>query len=446
MKILLVSFHFYPDAAIGARRISELAAYLHARGHEVVAVCGTGAPIQAEPALTERVHGIRVERIAVPGKLTPRLLAWLPRRRAAAPQASAAAANDEGGPATESRLARLKRYYHSFEWLVDDRKLWSLLAALHLARLALRERFDLVISSGPPMSPHLAVLAARRLLRCRWIMDLRDPWTDDQDWLRHVRSPLSDRINAFLERRCVLGADAVTTTTPSLARLLRRRYPSQEEAIHTIYNGYDGAPQETPAPVGALRLLYAGSIYYNRDPFPLLEAFAALLNQPEVDRRKVSLRLVGNCQAWRGRSLAQWIDERGLGDRIELRPPVPPGEVARLLAEANVLVNFAQGQPHQIPAKMFEYIAAGREMLLIAERDSDSAALLRAAGGGRVCDPREPLTLLPTLSALYRHYVIEARGFDADPTRLARFARSGQNRRFLELVTTAPLTVSETAT
>jgi len=448
-RVLLVSYHFYPDSAIGARRISELAAHLRADGHEVTVVSAGGEPIQTDPALNARVQGMRIHRVAVPPKLTPRLLGLLRRRRNAADSAAAGVAASESNAQTiaasaEGLLARIKRYYHALEWLVDDHKLWSLRAALRIARLALRERFDWVISSGPPMSPHLAVLAARPLLRCRWIMDMRDPWTDDQEWLRHVRCAATDRINAFLERRCIAAADVVTTTTPSLARLLKTRYPERDEAIQCIYNGYDGAPERSPPPLGELRLLYAGSIYYNRDPFPLLRAVAELVARPEVERRKVSFLLVGNCQQWRGSSVSEWIRAHQLEDCIEVRAPVAASEVARLMREANVLVNFAQGQPRQIPAKMFEYIASRRQMLLIAEADSDSAALVRDTGSGWICDPRAPESLPAALQALYRQYVVEAHGYDADPGRVALFARASQNRRFLEILGSAPLAVSET--
>jgi hypothetical protein len=43
-----------------------------------------------------------------------------------------------------------------------------------------------------------------------------------------------------------------------------------------------------------------------------------------------------------------------------VRPAVPPAEASALMTEAEVLVNFAQGQPEQIPAKLYDYIASGR--------------------------------------------------------------------------------------
>src|SRR5699024_1187367 len=130
-------------------------------------------------------------------------------------------AADYPAPPDEARLRRWKRLFHSLEHLVDKHKLWATLAAARLTLLGLGESFDAVISSGPPMSAHLAVLLARPVLRSHWIMDLRDPWCDQDYGRPDLHSSVSRRLNGVLEKRAFASADAVSVVTPSYHELLR---------------------------------------------------------------------------------------------------------------------------------------------------------------------------------------------------------------------------------
>lgn len=453
-RILIVSYHFYPGSAVGAKRMSELARELVAAGHEVVAVCAPPPAERSDPALADRIEGVDRVTVPEPAKLVQRLSALRRRWQTHAGARAVAAGAADWSPRTETQQAkeslvrRIKRWYHSFEWMVDDKKRWAWRASRRAAMLAVQQPFDCVISSGPPMSAHLAVLWARPLLRLPWIMDLRDPWTDDSEWMSHVHSTLSRRLDRYLERRCIQAADQVLTTTAAYADLLRTRFPAKASAIEVIYNGFD-TPVQTAIepPRGELRLLYAGSLYYNRNPFPLLKALAALLDGEGIDRRKVSFRLVGHCADWQGRALQPWLRARALDDCVSVSPPVPAAEVRELQARANVLVNFAQGQPRQIPAKMFEYLAAGREMLLLTEADSASAELARRTAAAMVVDPEQPEALFAALRELYERYVRRGEGYRVDLERIGEFSRSRQNLRLLDLIaghSTARAAESET--
>ncbi|RFA25158.1 hypothetical protein CAI21_19890 [Alkalilimnicola ehrlichii] len=436
-RVLIISYHFYPDHAVGAKRMSELARELVAAGCRVT-VLTVAKNGQQDPALLTRVDGVEIIGVPQPPKLLRKVLPYLRRQRnAESAVASAESAQHPVAAETESRIERLKRWYHSLEWLVDDNKAWAWRTWRRAVMLGLERPFDCVISSGPPHSAHLAARWAKPWLRAPWIMDLRDPWTDDSEWRAHVHSRASRWINRRFESNALCKADQVIATTPGLAARLQLRFPRKQEAIDTVYNGYDEAVQALPpSPRGELRLLYAGSLYYNRDPFPLLSAVAKLVDDPAVDRRKVRFSLVGNCSDWQGRPLVPWIEEHGLADCIGVRPPVSPDAVGKLLAEANVLVNFAQGQPRQIPAKMFEYIAAGREMLLLTERESDSARLALTAKAGRVVEPGDVDELVRTLRDLYRFYVEQAQVYQAEAAEVALFSREQQNARLIQLIDT----------
>src|SRR2546423_13050302 len=98
----------------------------------------------------------------------------------------------------------------------------------------------------------------------------------------------NDSCNGWLERQKVRGADLVLAATDEYAARLRHTYPQKPaQAIDVLYNGYD--PADYPVlesdghrPHRPLRITYAGSLYGGRDPFPLLQGLARLVNAKEV--------------------------------------------------------------------------------------------------------------------------------------------------------------------
>lgn len=434
-RILVVSYHFYPHAVVGAKRMSELVRYLCKEGHEVVVVAAKPAHHdKVDTTLQLNAPNLRHIWVPKPPKLLPPLLRWLKRLRVGTKKHEADPVVVKNDPAPSAgRLSRLKRAYFSMEWLVDDSKLWSVLTAGRLLGLAFSGSFDAVISSGPPMSPHLAVRLAKPALRGRWLMDMRDPWCD-QDQHPELQTGFSRWLNQRLQNLALAAADVVTVTTPGYQQVLQRRYPDRHDQIQLVLNGFDDEKPLTPPPRGSLNLLYAGSLYYNRDPFPLLRAVRDLVQRPDVERERVSVRFVGNCKTWNGLSLSDWVQANQLEDCVQIESAVPAAEVYSLLAEANVLLNFAQGQPLQIPAKMFDYLAAQRELLVITEPDSDTAWLARQASFGRIVAPGDDAALEAALANLYADY---AQGFQVSgPMRVGvgRFSRYAQCERFSELL------------
>lgn len=436
-RILIVSFHFYPDAAVGARRMSELARYLCQAGYQVVVITARPEYEDAvvDPTLALDLPGLRRIEVRQLPKLLPTLLTWIKRVRGRGSHESSADLHGPGeSPAQETPLQRLKRLFHSLEQLVDVHKLWAVTVGVRAAALAVRQPFDAVISSGPPMSAHLAVLLARPLLRSRWIMDLRDPWCDQNHGRPDLHSSVSRRLNRFLERRALTSADAITVTTPSYAELLRARYSDRSSDIQLVLNGFDQDLERSLPPQGRLELLYAGTLYYNRNPIPLLNAISRFLARPDVDRSRFRFRMFGPVVTWRGIELNQWLAERGLQDCVSVHLPLPAAEIHRLMREVNVLVSFAQGQPLQIPAKMFECLAARRDVLLIAELDGDSAWLTRQAGCGQVVAPDDEDGMEAALAGFYDKYVSAPRNAQFNTANLLAYRRECQNERFVQLL------------
>src|SRR5690625_1044838 len=88
----------------------------------------------------------------------------------------------------------------------------------------------------------------------------------------------------------------------------------------------------------------------------------------------------------------------------------------------------------QIPAKMFDYLAARREVLLVTEPHSDTAWLARQSGSMRIVPPQDEAAMSAVLAALYQDYVATEQSKEHQPPSLEALSRRAQNTRFLELL------------
>ena len=444
-RILIISYHFYPSTAVGGRRMSELAGYLAARGDEVTVLCGPRRPTAMDETLSARVAGCRIIRLRdvlqvdtllIKAKAVA-LAAVAPLRRVPDPRAlPKETERQEAGTASgESLAARLRRYLISVLHALDRNKGWTLNAAWRLRSMRGRERFDVVISSGPPFSPHFAAMLAKRWFGARWILDYRDPWFGNEATCPpQENSGFRSMVERRSERASLQRADTVVAASWGITREIERHHGVPADHVTVLLNGYDGTPMRGSSPTGVLVLLYAGALYLNRNPIPLMDTVASCIEDGTFERARVKFIMIGNCRSWRDVDLVQWIDRRGMHDVIQILPFMKPSELGPYYDRANVLVNFAQGQPDQIPGKVYEYIASGKEMLVLTEAGSDTARVCREAQLGEAVEPGDTAALRRALERFYEFYVVNKSVFTAPDDSIVRFSRDGQNAAYATVI------------
>lgn len=440
-SILFVSYHFYPSLEVGAKRPSETAAYLQRSGFDVTVLRAIGRTD------SKHVHAddLNVLSVRVPAKRMT--AAWktfkgIVRRDASNGTAMATEPNVAASRSASCSMRPfrwLRRQVLAYDTLLQGHKLWIFKSAVKLLWLCRRRRFDLIIASGPPGAGYVCGWAASKLAKAPLLLDMRDPWylhgdkerSDDTVVRGHPLTKLEDRI----ARHCVAQSMAIVAASPGIRSHTAESFAVLGKPIYVIRNGYDElAVVEQPPPHGRLEMLYAGTLYLNRNPFPFLEAVACALRKPSIQKDKIEVRLVGKCESWNGIALQPWLRERGLEGVVRVLPFADAERLRQLVVDSNVLLNFAQGQPRQIPAKSYEYLAAQRDVLVIAERRSDVADLFREAGVGEVVDCNDSALLASIIESLYERHVACYRSpwranFDAK-----RYGRAARLAEFASLV------------
>ncbi len=433
--VLVFSYHFAPSIEVAARRLAAIVSLLPTAQFDVLVVSNFGGA-QLPPGA--QLHpGVCALPVAEPRRPLLDPLVSVKRVLLRALGKSARRKSSSAAPLGASPAAPVSRLYVAFLsvlQLLDAQKKWSFFAYRAALRATRDRNVRLVIVSGPPFSAAVAAHWIARRRKAPLILDVRDPMASGWD-NEHPRAAWIAWIVKRLERSIITAAAAVTCASPGIVRLLRAAYPQQSQKFELVMNGFDGEIQPAAAATDhRLHITFAGSLYLNRDPFPFLEALERLLGEPGIDAQRITVRFIGDCESFRNRRLADWLRGRRCEAVVQLLPAMSAAALAPLLKQATVHLNLAQQQPNQIPAKTFEHLASGREVLVLCEADSDTGRLLASVPGALQVDPADEAGLLATLRALYRRHVVDGVSRSLPSQQVLQYSRVAQNQRFTALL------------
>ena len=163
-RILIISYFFAPQNAMGAVRPTKLAKYLSRMGYEVTVLCGPGMNDRRDPTLARDLAALR--EVHVIREWNP-LRDRRPRPTTPAAATQPSAASPRGGALHAARDAA----YRWLRWQADRSFRRRAVAALD----GLTGTYDVVFSTYAPWSVHeIAREAKRRGLARRWIAEFRD--------------------------------------------------------------------------------------------------------------------------------------------------------------------------------------------------------------------------------------------------------------------------------
>ena len=259
---------------------------------------------------------------------------------------------------------------------------WKFAAVREGLRLIEEFKPDAIWSTYPIATAHLIGAELQRKSGLPWIADFRDPMAQDG----YPADPKTWQSFKRIEERAVGQAGFCVFTTPSAARMYRERYPTAATRIAVLENGYDEdsfaglAPAAPKAAAGAgpLVLLHSGIVYPSeRDPTQLFVALGRLKAAGVLTPADLRLRFRASVHDDLLRRLA---DEHDARDFIELCPAIGYREaLAEMLTVDGLLVLQAANCNEQIPAKIYEYLRAGRPILALTDPAGDTADVLRKA-------------------------------------------------------------------
>ena len=397
MKILLISFHFPPDAPIAATRAPKFAKYLIDAGHDVRVLCANDP--QAHQAHRLEIDEDRVTRTewrdlaTIPNDIIGRIT---PARKSGAGASASPTTNTAPPPRRRSALrARLSGFYDAAICVPDRRAGWRPHALRAAENLFESWTPDLVYATCPPHSVAPIAREVARLAKAPFVVEFRDRWaldaySDKPEWRQ--------RIDRRQETAVLSDAAGIVTVSPLWANSYRERYGADHVAV--AMNGFDPADYPLAMETGPsldkdhIELLFAGALYEGRrDPRTIFKSIALLGD----DAKRVRVTMLGKDLG----STTAMAQEAGVAECLTILPPEPHGAIIRRQYAADGLLMLQWNDERDagtVPGKLFEYIGARRPIIATGWSAGVVGQMILRRNLGVIAN--EPRLLANKLSAL----------------------------------------------
>ncbi|PKO90618.1 MAG: glycosyltransferase [Betaproteobacteria bacterium HGW-Betaproteobacteria-10] len=250
---------------------------------------------------------------------------------------------------------------------------------------------DVIWSTYPIATAHVIAAELHRRSGLPWVADFRDPMAQDE----YPADPITRQQFINIEKKTIEKASLSLFTTPGAARIYRQRYPESAHKIDVLENGYDepsfqqaeaqlGNSRE-PLNPGAFTFLHSGIIYpAERDPTQLFSALAKLKQSHPAAIGKLKIRFRASVH---DDLLHQLAKTHAVEAFIETFPAISySAALSEMLQADGLLLMQAANCNDQIPAKVYEYLRAGKPILGLTDHAGDTANLLRNAGCAPIAD------------------------------------------------------------
>lgn len=354
-RLLIVAFHFPPlQGSTGILRTLSFARYLSTMGWEV-AVLTTSVNAYPEISKSSSHH--------VPDDVKVIRAFALDTRR---------------------HLSIFGRYPRMLS-MPDRWASWIPFGVLAGLRWIKRWQPDVMMSTYPIPSAHVIALALKRITGVPWVADFRDPMAQERYPADQSLRGVYRKVEAAVFRR----ADRATVTTEGTARMYRERYTSYVAgSIAVVPNGFDdesidraiGMESElVRSETSHMTLIHSGLLDpRDRNPGEFLRALAEMREEGFLERFPV--RVVFRA-AQHEDDYAGIVAKLRLGEVVSFQPTVPYEVAIREMVAADACLLFqASNCNEQIPAKLYEYLYAGRPIAAMTDVSGESAKLLKSLG------------------------------------------------------------------
>jgi glycosyltransferase involved in cell wall biosynthesis len=393
MRVLIISQYFPPETGGPPNRMYSLALGCRDAGHEVTVIAEK--PNHPEGVIRKEYRGGLIR--AGNHRGIPVLYTWVFAR-----------------PKKTFRTRML--FYLSF------------MAMAVAAASRLRERYDVVLASSPPLFVGLAGWAASRLKGSKFVFDVRDLWPDVAVAVGELREGRALRLAKRLELFLYTRADGITAVTRGFCESIARLAPAGKPIVR-ITNGTVPEVFERAADTTAFRarfglegcyvVTFAGNL-------GVAQGLGHLLDTAEILVRKdfaVRIVLMGDGPV--RETLGAEAARRRLTNVVFV-PRASLDEAAGGMAASDaLLVPLARHPIYRmfIPSKLFDCMASGKPVLLSV--DGEAREILDQAGGG-LFYPAEDGQALADLVLWLKAHPTEAAGMGR---RAAAYVRSRFDRR-----------------
>ncbi|MCS6328541.1 MAG: glycosyltransferase [Nitrospira sp.] len=432
-RVLIVAYYFPPVAASGAMRPLGFSRHLMEYGwhpHVLTTPPECVYPHhQVDQKLGERVPAnIEVTRVPYRDRLQQLLRCRdVLRGITQKPGLPNGSRHDPVVPSSSVSTishSTLKDFILDWAFAFPDRQCgWYSPAVRKLKAVSKSELPDVVLATGGPWTNFLVGHALAEYFNRPLVLDYRDPWNCNPYY--SFSSKILTRKSRAAEARVCRAAVHVIANTEELRARLVEEYGEIRDRCTWIPNGFDRDVMsvkdvpDTSLAAGSTsngyELCHFGTVYGKRTPRVLLQAMWELFQAGNLKAETIRLRFVGGwdttdqeCERY-----AVLLEKQGL---LRREPPVSHSACLREMQRSSVLLVLQPDSPLQVPAKIYEYVATGRPLLLIGGEGATANLVGRHALGISTPNQIDQIKLLLSDLAAGRQKLVPP-----DPARVNQF-------------------------
>lgn len=370
-KLLLITYYWPPSGGVGVQRWLKFVKYLPQFGWDATVVTTQNGDY---PAIDESLLSQVSENVTVVRTKTPTFSGIYKKfSKDTIPYGSL-----ETDP-KDSKIKKILIWIRLNLLIPDARKIWNSHAYKASRKQILTDRFDAVVTTGPPHSTHLIGVRLKKNYNINWVVDLRDPWTQ-MGYLKNVkRVKLSNCIDKFLEKQVVSKCDSIVAASQKIIEDL----PCASDKVNLITNGFDPEIFKNSADITKteeFNINYFGSLPPESNPISVLKALQKLNSKGITD---IKMNFWGNISA----KIKEQLINADKDNIVTFYKYVPHKEAIRLMLNSSMLllmINNVENNEGIITAKIFEYIGSKVSVLGVGPIDSEPAKILSETASGKM--------------------------------------------------------------
>ncbi len=374
-KVFVIVYYWPPSGGAGVQRWLKFVKYLPQFGWQPTVITTTDGDYPAidESLCKEVPAGIKVIRTK-----TPNFGKWFKKingKNSDVPYGSLEAAKND------SLFKKLSLWFRLNLVVPDARKVWNKYAYRAASKELLTNKYDAVVTSGPPHSTHLVGLKLKKKCNIKWIADFRDPWTKIDYLDEYNRWKITQIIDERYEKKVYDSCNRFIYSNPLIIKNFKKSVKT-----YFLPNGYDHDDFKILKKVNNLdkfEINYFGIISIERNPLSVLKSVNKIFE--EKNNRSIRINFWGNIH----QSVKDVLISNDKYNILNIYSYIPHKKMLEYLINSNLLlvvVNKIKSKKGVFPGKIFEYLGSGIEILGIGPEDGDAAKILKETKCGKMFD------------------------------------------------------------
>jgi len=404
-RVLLICYYFPPLGLAGVARPLHLFRHLPASGYECEVL--TVKPVLYRAYEPELLAGLDADKIHRSGSYDPQRLLYLLGKRSV----------------TQKTISTARPV--SQRMYPDNKKGWIGPAERKGKELLRTRRFDLIISTSPPISAHEVARRLHDQFQLPWLADFRDFWSMYKVEDTFDDPSLVSRGQAFLEdtKRC---SAAITAVNKAIVDYLGTGT--------VITNGYDPELADrwrTPYKQDAFRVGIPGNLGEERVLMPLLDVLKHIRQHHDDVFKRIELVQLGQVEE---RWLRQLFASHGLENMYTIYNRRPRRETIDLLSECSLFyIGLTKDREQGIlPQRLFDLAASGRPILAYSSPESEIAEFVRTIDNGFVFGDNTIESAAAYTRDMIAHWQEDQLAITPRPAYAAPYSATEMVRRFAD--------------